>query len=162
MRDRPPTTLLLVLLFAIASLQGATLAQSFDEEGYEKAIAAIRCDCGCHPQSFKDCACPHAQKMRNSIRAMVQSGKSGDEVIAEFVAEQGEQALIVPPATRPFNLLVWIGPLIGLVLALGGMVLLLRRWTGRPASLAETAVAAPDSPDAVYLARLQRELEEFD
>ena len=63
---RLAATALMLLLLASAGI--TTLAQGFDEPGYENAISVILCDCGCHPQSVKDCACGHAAGMRDEIR----------------------------------------------------------------------------------------------
>jgi len=86
---------------------------------------------------------------------------TGDQVIASYVAQHGEQILIAPEATG-FNLLAWLGPLAGLVLACGGMFWLLRRWAARregERGAAQPAVRLDE--DDPYLGRLQRELEEL-
>ena len=87
---------------------------------------------------------------------------TGEQVIARYVAEQGEDILVVPQA-RGFNLVAWIGPLIGLVAACFIMVLLLRRLTAtRPVAVAVGPAAPPLAGDEVYRARLRRAVEDLE
>ena len=123
---------------------------------YERAARAILCDCGCHPQSVLECACSHAQEMREAIAAEAAAGKSAEEIIAGYVARSGESILVVPKA-QGFNLLAWLGPGTALVVAVLGMAALVRRWKRRaPAPLSE----APPPPAEADLARLRRAIDE--
>src|SRR5262245_42801351 len=65
---------------------------------YSRAATTILCDCGCHPQAVHDCACGRAAEMRGEIAASIRNGKSGEEVIAAFVAQHGEQIRVAPTA----------------------------------------------------------------
>jgi cytochrome c-type biogenesis protein CcmH/NrfF len=151
---------LMLLMIAVS-----TPVSAIDVVEHEKATAAILCDCGCHPQSVKDCACGRAAEMRREIAdAMENTGGgaplNGEEVIALYVAEHGEQILVAPPA-RGFNLVAWLAPFALLIAALFGVTLLIRRLARR--SPMTTAVAgAPTAldPGDPYVERLQRELEE--
>jgi cytochrome c-type biogenesis protein CcmH len=125
----------------------------------DRVKRTILCDCGCSPQSVHDCACGRAAEMRAEIEALVREGRTGQQVIDAYVARHGEKILIAPTASG-FSLLAWLGPVAALVggAAIAGLVV--RRW-GRAAP----AVAPPAAPptvaaDAVYLARLQRDLTE--
>ena len=145
----------LLLLFAAAGPVGA-----FDAAGYDEAINTILCDCGCHPQTVNDCACGRAAEMRGEIRAMIERGLSGKEVIAASVAEHGEQIRVAPVAAG-FKLLAWVGPLAALLLTSLGLALLVWRWQRRrPAATAAVPAAAPDANDP-YVARLRRDLEKL-
>jgi cytochrome c-type biogenesis protein CcmH len=126
---------------------------------YEKAVNTILCDCGCHPQSVHDCACSRAEQMRQEIAAEVRGGKTGDQVIADHVAQSGEKVRIVP-TKEGFNLLAWLGPGVGFLGAIVFVALVLSRWRRRatPAEPADVAVASPEDP---YQKRLDRELEEY-
>lgn len=125
---------------------------------YMKAATTILCDCGCHPQSVHECACGRAEELRGVVADQIRSGKTGEAVIAQFVAEKGEKILIAPKS-EGFNLVAWVGPLAGLFLAAAGLALVLRRWkrTGTPA-----AAAAPPAPEAAWDERLKREMEDYD
>lgn len=157
------------LLLALGAVcMAAPAAGQVDPAEYEKAIETIRCDCGCHPQSVKDCACGRATEMRREIHDEMSAdpltGKpemSADELIARYVERQGEQILIAPAAAG-FNLLAWLGPLGGLLVASAGVVLLLRHWhRKRPAAVAAPVAPLPQ-PDDPYLERLNKELEELE
>lgn len=161
------------LLLGILLAPPSILAAADPATEYGKVIRTIRCDCSCHPQSVKTCACGRAAEMRETIAAMIEgtddgSGMTAAAVIARYVAEHGEQIRIAPPTTG-FSLLAWLGPLIGLALGLiaaGALVRHLARSAARtppgvPAgtSPAETGPLDRDDP---YRAKLQRQLEERD
>ncbi len=160
--------LLLGILLAPAAIPAAGPAAE-----YGKVIQTIRCDCSCHPQSIESCACGRAAEMRETIARMIEGtgdgdGMTGEAVIAQYVAEHGEQIRIAPPVTG-FNLLAWLGPLIGLVLGLlaaGALVRHLARNAGQttpgvPAGAAP-AETGPLDHDDPYRAKLRRQLEEWD
>lgn len=100
---------------------------------------------------------------RDEIRAMLEEGRSEAEIKAYFVERYGRRVLATPEA-RGFDLLLWVLPP---VVVIGGAVVLvitLRRMA--PGALA--AQAAPrqaalqyDDLDPQYVARLERDLEEF-
>ena len=107
--------------------------------------------------------------MRETIARLVE-GAGGREpmtaqaVIAQYVAEQGEQIRIAPAATG-FNLVAWLGPLIGLVLGLGAAIVLVRHLArsaagtvadGRGETVPRVALDDP------YRDKLRRQLEEWD
>ncbi len=127
---------------------------------FEFAASTILCDCGCHPQSVKACACGRAAEMRGDIAAMVARGMNGDAIVADYVARFGEKILISPPATG-FNLVAWIGPLIALFVAAGLMILILRRLAHRSAAIPEPAGTSQIAADDPYQERLRRALEEM-
>ncbi len=149
----------LILLCALPAPAQTPL--SIDPAEFERAAQTLRCDCGCHPQSVKDCACGRAAEMRREIAALLQSGLTGAQVIARYVERQGEQIRLAPTATG-FNLLAWLGPLAGFLLGSGGLILLLRRWK-RAQALAPQETAPAISPaDGAYYDRLRDALEKTD
>jgi len=125
---------------------------------YDKASTSLLCDCGCSPQSIKDCACLRAEELRVSIAADAAAGASGDQIVAGYVARQGTKILVAPPASG-FNLIAWIGPGIGLLGAAVVMIAVIHRWRRSPAS--HPAPATGPALDAADLARLDRDLEEL-
>ena len=125
---------------------------------YEEAASAILCDCGCHPQSVKDCACAHAGEMRQAIAAEAASGKTGEAIVAGYVARYGQKILVTPPASG-FNLVAWVAPSAGLVATALCLALLIRRW--RRSAAPQPAPAPAGGADADYLARLERDLEDL-
>ena len=158
-------TMGLLLLFVLVALP--SVADPVDE--YNEIIRTIRCDCGCHPQSVESCACGRAEQMRASIAELVE-GPNGREpltakaVIAQYVAEQGEQIRIAPAAVG-FNLLAWLGPLVGLVLGLGAAFAVVRhlaRSTDTRVAEGRVETVPPVALDDPYRDKLRRQLEEWD
>ena len=132
---------------------------------YDKAASTILCDCGCHPQSVKECACGRAEEMRQAIASEAATGKSGEAIVAGYVAKYGQKILISPEVSG-FNLVAWFLPGFGLVVAAAVLVLVIRKWNRRPAPEAGAAGAVPAEPsgapvDAAYRARLQKNLEDM-
>jgi cytochrome c-type biogenesis protein CcmH len=150
----------------LASALAATAQQpvSFDAAAYDHATRTILCDCGCHPQSVHECACGRAAQMRGDIRALVEQGMSGDEVVASYVERFGDQIRIAPTATG-FNLVAWLGPFAALLLASGLLFVMLSRWSRRrePGAAAEIPVT-PEAPrqNDPYHDRLREALEKLE
>jgi cytochrome c-type biogenesis protein CcmH/NrfF len=59
---------------------------------------------------------------------------------------------LLSPPRQGFTLLVWVAPLVAVLVGLGLVTLLLRRWTSRPR-------AVPPPVDAAMSERIRRELE---
>jgi cytochrome c-type biogenesis protein CcmH len=129
-------------------------------QAYEQAAKALLCDCGCNPQSIKECACSRAEELRVSLAADAASGKSGDQIIAAYVAKSGQKILVAPPASG-FNLVAWIGPAIGLLGAALVMVMVIHRWRRTSQALPANAGSTERPIDAADLARLNKDLEEM-
>lgn len=127
---------------------------------WEIAAKAILCDCGCHPQSVKDCACGRAAAMRDEMATMAAQGSTGIQVIDGYVARNGEKILVAPKA-EGFNLVAWLGPLAGLFLMAAVMAVVLRRWRSKSVAALVPAPAGPAADDP-YAARLEREVREYD
>ena len=147
-----------VALGALLVLPLLPAGASVDPAEHRKAIETVICDCGCHPQSVADCACGRGATMREEILTeMDRDGLDGDALIARYVERFGEQVRIAPSVSG-FNLVAWIGPLVLLVAASGGLGLVLRRWRRQQPS--ETT--RPVRLDEADAARLSRELEARD
>ena len=134
----------------------------FDAAGYGEATRTILCDCGCHPQSVHECACGRAAEMRDEIRrTMVEQCLTGDELVALYVERHGEQIRIAPTASG-FNLVAWLGPLVGLGAAALSLLLLLRRWSRRAPGVGEPPPPAESVADDAYRERLRAALERLE
>ncbi len=127
---------------------------------YEEAATTILCDCGCHPQSVKECACGRAEEMRVAIAADATSGQSGEQIIAAYVAKYGQKILVSPPASG-FNLVAWVGPAIGFLGATIVIASVVLRWRRVAAAHPPETPPPPDAADATYLARLRDDLEDL-
>jgi cytochrome c-type biogenesis protein CcmH/NrfF len=129
-------------------------------KAYEQAATALLCDCGCNPQSIKECACSRAEELRVSLAADAASGKTGEQIIAAYVARHGQKILVSPPASG-FNLVAWIGPAVGLLAATIVIVAMIGRWRRSSRRVADGATPPPAAPEAADLARLAKDLEEM-
>jgi len=160
-RRRPPRVLAwLIVLAALAALGSGPAPPDIDSDEYEKATRALLCDCGCHPQSIRDCACGRADELGDQIAGMIRGGMSGLQVIDDFVARKGEQIRVAPLA-RGFNLVAWLGPAVLLIGAAVGVTFLLRRWR-REAPVEVTPNDTPEiDPNDPYLAKLRKDLERY-
>ena len=133
----------------------------------DAAIQAIekqlRCTCGCGLDVYTcrttDFTCTTSPEMHRHVLALADQGKTAQQIIDDFVKDNGIAILMAPPR-RGFNLAGYFVPSLAIVAA--GVILMfaLRRWT-RGATPA--AAAPPPPPDATpaELERLRRELEQF-
>jgi len=126
----------------------------------DKAASTILCDCGCHPQSTKECACERAAEMRGAIAAEAASGKSGEAIIAGYVAKYGQKILISPDASG-FNLVAWLAPGFGILTAALVIALAIRRWRRTAVAIRPEAASLPSGDDAAYRARLAAEVDDL-
>ena len=128
-------------------------------QAYEFAATALLCDCGCNPQSIKECACGRAEELRVSLAQDAGAGKSGSEIVAAYVAKHGQKILVAPPASG-FNLIAWTGPAVGVLAATVMIAFMIRRWRRVSIAEAQDVVTAPSLENDAYLSRLRKELEE--
>jgi len=128
-------------------------------KAYEFAANTLLCDCGCNPQSIKECACGRAEELRVALAQDAGAGKTGDAIVAAYVSKYGQKILVSPPASG-FNLIAWTGPAIGVLSATVLIAFMLRRWQRASAALPQETVPPASPADEAYLARLRKDLEE--
>jgi cytochrome c-type biogenesis protein CcmH len=98
---------------------------------------------------------------RDEIRTMLEEGRSEDEIKAYFSDRYGRRVLATPERTG-IDLLVWILPPVGVLIGAAVLVLALRRMA--PTSLKAQPAAGGityDDLDPEYVARIERDLEDF-
>ena len=117
---------LAVVASAPASEQRPTLAE------LEREVVCPTCK-----TSLAMSKAPVAERMRAFIRARIAAGDTKSEIKAKLVEQFGEGVLAAPPA-RGFDLLAWVLPLGGALVAAAVLALLARRWLSAP----------PESPRA--------------
>ena len=140
-------------LLLIATLAAAAGAAPVSEETVHEIGAQLRCVV-CQSLSVADSPSETANQMRGIIRERLAAGDSPEQVKAYFVEKYGLWILLAPPR-QGFNLLVWVVPFVALGAGLVLVLLLVRRWSRRPAD------AIPDpAPDAAMRARIHREMAE--
>jgi cytochrome c-type biogenesis protein CcmH len=81
----------------------------------------------CH-ESLAASSSPIADRMREFIRARIAAGDTKTEIKQKLVDQFGEAVLAAPPKSG-FNLLAWLLPLIGIVVAAAVVGVLAWRWS---------------------------------
>jgi cytochrome c-type biogenesis protein CcmH len=100
-----------------------------------------------------------ADQIRREVLAMVEAGKSRDEILDFYVAKYGERILATPRA-KGFNVLAYILPWAALVLGAGLLIALLRKLRSpAPVQVPETL---PPASDSRYDAIIEKELRDLD
>jgi cytochrome c-type biogenesis protein CcmH/NrfF len=114
----------------------------------DKLSHRLMCQCGC-AQLLGECdhyGCPDRDKELAKLTSGINSGKSDQQILDEFVAEYGVVVLASPPK-QGFNLVAWIAPFAVFLAALLGTILLVRHWTEGKRELAAQAAAVPNTPE---------------
>ncbi len=133
----------------------------------DAAIQAIekqlKCTCGCNQDVYTcrttDFNCTTSPAMHQRVLQLADRGKTAQEIIDQFVRENGVQILMAPPK-RGFNLAGYFLPTALILAAAAVLVLALRRWARvAAASRAAPASPAPLDATAAELERLRRELD---
>jgi cytochrome c-type biogenesis protein CcmH len=127
----------------VAAGQATAVADDPVLEARMLAIAAeLRC-LVCQNQTVADSHAALAIDLRNQVRDMLRQGAQPREVIDYMTARYGDFVLYRPPV-RASTWLLWFGPLVLLLLALGGLVVYLRRRQRQSPELFDDDI--PDSP----------------
>ena len=116
-----------VLVTAVlAAMLLATPATASNErptlEQLEKQVMCPTCN-----QTLELSHAPVADRIRAFIVERIDAGDTSDEIKDKLVAQFGERILAAPPKSG-FNLLAWVLPFVGLVVAGGVILIVLRRW----------------------------------
>lgn len=99
---------------------------------------------------------PVADQMRAYIRRRIQEGATKEQIKAELVADYGP-GVLAEPRKEGFDLLAWVLPIGGILLAAGAVGVVAWRWSR--ARDAEEPVAGPADPSANGRVPLGPELE---
>jgi len=136
-------TVLLSLVLALAVSAPPTLSDIEDE------VVCPTCQV-----TLDQSNAPIAERMRAFIRDRIAAGDSKEEIKAELVRQFGPRVLAVPER-RGFDLLAWLLPIGGAVLAAGAVGVLAWRWSRAP-----RGDPGPLAPELER--RLDEELARFD
>ena len=134
-----------------ASVLGQHPARHVEEQTVYEIAAQLRCVV-CQNLSVADSPSEMASQMRGVIKERLAAGDRPDQVIRYFVDKYGEWILL-SPRRQGFSLLVWIFPGVAVLVGLGIVALVLRRWTRR-------SPTGPSSPiDPGMAERVRREID---
>ena len=100
----------------------------------------------CQNQTIADSHADLAVDLRQQIRELLAKGQSEDQIRQYMTDRYGDFVLYKPPF-KPATALLWVGPPVLLVLALGGLYLMLRRrQRASPDAFDPDTPEAPDTP----------------
>jgi cytochrome c-type biogenesis protein CcmH/NrfF len=138
-----------------------TLRGPVEKQLFERLL----CMCGdCQRLPLSTCSCGWADDMRAKIRDEMATGKTPDQVQAEYRDKYGAKAIAIP-SDRGLDRALWAVPIAAIALAAGVLVWRGRTWVKpQPAALSPAADggAAPAQPDSRYDAALDAELKKLD
>jgi len=156
-------------LFAAALLALAAVGQipssGIMTQDCRRVAGRLACLCGCK-QTVAECQmleCGYSSPVRQKIMALQRDGKDDDSIVNAIKAERGTEALAAPP-TEGFNLLAWWMPYVALVMGLGAVWLVIRRFM-RPAAVAPAGPAASATDQKLlerYHDQIEKDLEKLD
>ncbi|MEZ5101433.1 MAG: cytochrome c-type biogenesis protein [Thermoleophilia bacterium] len=105
---------------------------------------------------------PVSDRIRAFILERIEAGDTKSEIKDALVAEFGTRVLAAPP-TEGANVIVWVLPLVGALVAIVVIGLLLRRWSrSRPVGQRPLAAGDGVALDPELDRRLEDELRRFD
>lgn len=136
---------------------------TIQDERERSLFFSLICMCGCPRETLGTCACGYADQRRSELREMLADGKTPDDIREAYAKRFGPQAVGVPPNAGAHRL-VWAAPLVGLVVAAGAVVFMLRRWRARGAGPPDAPGGGGAKPAArdKYDDQLDAELKELD
>jgi cytochrome c-type biogenesis protein CcmH len=131
--------LALVLVAALAFGARGESGPPTEDQRVERISSVVRCPT-CRGLSAAQSDAPSAEAIRDEVRRRVQLGETDAQIKGYLISRYGEDILL-----QPRSRLVWVVPIVGVVVAVGGLVLVLRRRQvrpGRKASEADEALVA--------------------
>jgi len=145
--------------FLAAVLVAACLAQTasqLESSDVNRVAGKLSCTCGCNLKM--DCkmepwTCHICKDFKTKIIAMQAQGKSDDQILDQFVQENGKSILAIGPG--PMGM---IGPYAALALGLVLVVWLIRRFSSRRAQPAAVDGAVLEQ----YHDRIEKDLAKLD
>jgi cytochrome c-type biogenesis protein CcmH/NrfF len=109
-------------LFLLSAFAMAQVSSELITPEIRRVGSRLACLCKSCKNSVGDCAmlaCHYSKPAREKIRDMQAAGKPDDTIVDSFVADQGRQALVVPPNDGFMALAWWMPPMVvGMGLAL--------------------------------------------
>ena len=135
LRHRLHSTLHLIVVAAVVAF-GAHAAETANSARFDKLSHRLMCACGCN-QLLGECnhmGCPDLEKMSSQLATSIQSGDSDNTIFHAFQDEYGPTALAAPMFTRLNRFSWWVPPIV-LLLGIGSVFFVVRRWRPRAVTM---------------------------
>ena len=84
----------------------------------------------CPAETIDQAQVEYSKQMRRVVREMLAQGHSREEILDFFADRYGPQVLAAPPKSG-LNLVAWIVPVVAVIAAIGGGLLVIRSMAGR-------------------------------
>ena len=144
----------LALIVALVALAAAPVAQACPKTSLAAVEREVMCPvCGV-PLGLATEA-PQAERQRQLISRLVDRCRTKEQIKSVLVAEFGEGVLAIPD-DEGFDLVAYLVPALGILLAGGAVGLTALRWRGRRGNPAAAAAPAPKSD------RLESDLDRYE
>ena len=156
LRHHLRSTLHLSVVAAVVAF-GAHAAETANSARFDKLSHKLMCACGC-VQLLGECnhmGCPDLENMSAKLTASIQHGDDDTTIFHAFQDEYGPTALAAPMFTRLNRFSWWVPPIV-LLLGIGGVFFVVRRW--RPRTVAMPTPAS-DPHTLVLEQRIRMETE---
>ncbi len=130
----------------------------------DEISANLMCQCGC-TMVLNTCECGTAEQMRGEIKAMLDQGKTKDDILKFYIGKYGDKVLSAPKA-EGFNLSAYITPFAVILASALAIGLIVRQWVLRTKAaptepaLAPTSLVPATTED--LRAQLTKELSEYE
>jgi cytochrome c-type biogenesis protein CcmF len=121
----------------------------------------LLCQCGdCARLPLDTCACGWADDKRVEVRDLLAAGVEPSQIQESYRAQYGAKALAIP-SDEGLDRALWAVPVAAMVLAIGVVVMIGRRWQRRGAR-AEASASASADEELKYDSRLDEELDRLE
>ena len=152
-RVRAPQFLTMLLLCGIGAM--AQTATELETPAVNRVAEKLNCPCGCKMNMacrMDPYPCQVCRKNKIEIYNLQQAGKTDDQILTQFAAEQGKDILVTPPGIMGVG-----GIALAAAIGFGLVVLVIRRYLHKPAP----AAAAPEI-DPATIAKIDEDLDKLD
>ncbi len=125
----------------------------------------LRCTCGCNLDVYTcrttDFTCGTSPAMHRQVVALVEQGRTGEEILEAFIAEHGE-AVLMAPRKKGFNLAAYFVPGAAIAVVGAGLIAMLSRKSKRAAEVAVSSGAPVEGMSSEEAAKLEDELSKLE
>lgn len=134
-------------------------ANDYEDPSVIHVAGKLNCNCGCHlnmacimPPSG---VCPVCRENKIRIANMLKQGMSEQQILDQYVKEQGQQVLVVPPGIFGFT-----GPYIALGVGLVAVLFVIKKM--KQTKAVPAVAPANDTELARYRDQIEKDLEKLD